>query len=139
MIVLTDADEVLENLSEVWVGLLNETYGTQVKIEDVLDWDMCKAFPTLTPYQILKSKMDKVLLKYFPFLTWKNFIITSNKKLIAGDVLIDDGVHNLIGAPYKKILKTAPWNKDFDAEANEMIRVKDWKEIEEALIKLNVL
>ena len=182
MIVLTDADEVLENLSEVWIGLLNETYGTQVKIEDVLDWDMCKAFPTLTreqvygmefneeiyerlrpldgaaeclqkilakghelyvvtdtPYQILKPKMEKVLLKYFPFLTWKNFIITSNKKLIAGDVLIDDGLHNLIGAPYKKILKTAPWNKDFDAEANGMIRVKDWKEIEEALIKLNVL
>jgi 5'(3')-deoxyribonucleotidase len=182
MIVLTDADEVLENLGEVWVELLNETYGTHVSFGDIREWDMCSAFPGLTrgqvygmemderiygrmkpkdgaaeclqkiiskghelyvvtdtPYQILKPKMDNVLFKYYPFLTWKNFIITSNKKLIRGDVLIDDGLHNLVGAPYKKILMSAPYNLDFDAEKNGMIRVDNWKEVETALESLGIL
>ena len=40
-----------------------------------------------------------------------------------------DGVHNLEGGDYAKILVTAPHNIDYDAEANGMIRVKDWDEI----------
>ena len=56
-------------------------------------------------------------------------IITSRKQLIRGDVLIDDGIHNLEGGDYAKILVTAPHNIDYDAEANGMIRVKDWDEI----------
>lgn len=182
MIILTDADGVLEDLTQVWIELLNETYGRNVKYEDVVEWDMCKAYPGLTrdqvygmelqpeiydrmrplegarevlekiiakghelyvvtntPYEVFTDKMEKVMFKYYPFLTWDHFIVTSNKKLIKGDVLIDDGVHNLIEGDYKKILVSAPYNEEFDAESHGMIRVRNWKDIEEALISLGVL
>ena len=85
---------------------------------------------TATPYQSIKAKMDKVLFRYFPYLSWENVIITSNKQLLKADILIDDGVHNLAGGEYMKILMTAPNNLQYDAEKNGMIRVKDWNEID---------
>ena len=83
--------------------------------------------------------MDKVIFKYYPFLTWKNIIVTSNKKIIKGDVLIDDGIHNLEGADYEKILVSAPYNEYYDAEGNGMHRVHSWNEIENVLVKMGVL
>ncbi len=182
MIILTDADGVLENLTQEWIALLNETYGTCVRYDDLREWDMCAAFPGLTreqvygmelnealydrlrpiegakecleklmakghtvyvvtdtPYQIVKPKMEKVIFRYYPFLTWKNLILTSNKKLIRGDILIDDGVHNLLGGSYRKILVSAPYNEDFDAAANGMVRTRSWKEIEKALADMGAL
>ncbi len=84
---------------------------------------------THTPYQIVPFKLEKVLFRLFPFLTWRNYILTTNKQMIRGDVLIDDGFHNLIGGSYHKLLFDAPYNTAFDAEANGMIRVHNWEEI----------
>lgn len=91
---------------------------------------------TATPYESVRGKMEKHLFRYFPFLTWDNVIITSHKQLIKGDVLIDDGIHNLEGGDYKKILVDAPYNRDYDAEAHGMIRVHNWDEIEEVINRL---
>ncbi|MDO5434814.1 MAG: hypothetical protein Q4G19_00430 [Clostridia bacterium] len=84
---------------------------------------------TATEFAHIKGKMEGVLFRYFPFIPWDHVIITSKKQMIRGDVLIDDGVHNLEGGAYKKILITAPYNKDYDAEGNGMIRVHSWDEI----------
>ena len=92
---------------------------------------------TATPYESVTEKMTDVLFRYFPFLTWKQLIITSRKQLIRGDVLIDDGVHNLEGGDYVKILMTAPHNRNYDAEANGMIRVQTWAEIEEVIRRIS--
>ena len=48
-------------------------------------------------------------------------------------MLIDDGIHNLEGGEYIKILMTAPHNRSYDAEGNGMIRVNSWKEIEKVI------
>ena len=176
MIILIDADDVLEDLSPKWVAWLNARYGLNAPYETHTDWNMEHVFPTLsreqvydvemneefyatleplpgavscvrrlveeghsvyvvttTPYQIVRAKMEQVIFRYFPFLSWKNVILTSNKHLIQGDVLIDDGVHNLLGGSYRKILMTGPYNKDFDAEGAGMIRVHNWDEIDAAL------
>ena len=84
---------------------------------------------TATPYEHMREKMTEVLFKYFPFLTWDQVIITSRKQMIRGDVLIDDGIHNLEGGNYTKIMFTAPHNRNYDAEANGMIRVRTWDEV----------
>ena len=84
---------------------------------------------TATEIEHLEEKMNGLLFRYFPFLSWKQVIVTSNKQMIRGDVLIDDGIHNLEGGDYRKILFTAPHNRDYDAEANGMTRVSNWKEI----------
>ena len=91
---------------------------------------------TATPYQSVSEKMTDLLFKYFPFLSWNQVIITMRKQMIRGDVLIDDGVHNLEGGAYAKILMTAPHNRDYDAEANGMIRVDDWDGVLRAVEEL---
>lgn len=91
---------------------------------------------TATPYESVPGKMRDHLFRYFPFIRWENVIITSRKQLIQGDVLIDDGVHNLEGGNYRKILVDAPYNRAYDAEANGMIRVYNWKEIEAAVDRI---
>ena len=176
MVILVDADGGLEDLSQKWVLYLNEKYGTTVRYEDLTEWDMTAAFPSLsreqvyeidvaeeiysrlepipgapeavrrllddghriyvvttTPYQAVKAKLERAIFRYYPFLSWKNIIITADKHLIRGDVLIDDGVHNLLGGDFRKILVTAPYNAEFDAEANGMIRVGSWEEIYRAV------
>ena len=50
--ILFDADDTVENLCDCWIALLNERYGTSVRIEDVTDWDIALAFPTLTREQV---------------------------------------------------------------------------------------
>lgn len=85
---------------------------------------------TSTPYSSIPEKMHDLLFRHFPFLSWEQVIITSKKQLLQGDVLIDDGVHNMIGGKYLKILMTAPHNRDYSAEENGMIRVHNWLEIE---------
>ena len=53
-----------------------------------------------------------------------------------GDVMIDDGQHNLIGGTYKGFLMTAPHNRNYDAEANGLIRVNNWPEIYELIRRM---
>ncbi len=50
--ILFDADDTVENLCDCWIALLNERYGTSVRIEDVTDWDIALAFQTLTSEQV---------------------------------------------------------------------------------------
>ena len=91
---------------------------------------------TSSSHETLSTKMTAVLFKYFPFLTWGDVIITSNKQLIRGDVLVDDGVHNLVDGKYAKILFDAPHNRNYNAEANGMRRVCNWDEAYAAICEL---
>ena len=84
---------------------------------------------TATEFEHVREKMENVLFRYFPVLSPRQVIITCRKQMIRGDVLIDDGIHNLEGGEYRKILFTRPYNRDYDAEANGMVRVHNWDEI----------
>ena len=88
---------------------------------------------TATEYEHLYEKMHDLLFRYFPFLKWEQVIVTCRKQMIRGDVLIDDGPHNLLGGDYRKILFDSPHNRAFDAEGNGMIRVRSWEEAERAV------
>lgn len=90
---------------------------------------------TNTNYKHLKDKMEKVLFKYFDFLSWNDVIVTTNKQIIDADFLVDDGVHNLVGGKYKKLLMTAPHNEKYDANKNDMIRVNSWEEVYNVIAK----
>ena len=83
---------------------------------------------TASFFDTIKSKFERVLGRYFPFISWNQVIVTKNKQLVNGDILIDDGIHNLEGGRYKKVLMSAPHNRDYDAESHGMTRVKSWEE-----------
>ncbi|MBQ6372351.1 MAG: hypothetical protein IJJ22_04445 [Oscillospiraceae bacterium] len=179
MVILVDMDDVLEQLVEAIVEYNNSHYGTNVRPGDVVEWNLAKAFPTLTremvyspeydenfwaavepmpgadrvlrrlmdegheiyvvtasTYETLKQKMDDLLFRYFPFLDWKHVIITSNKHMISGDVLIDDGPHNLTGGSFRKILFDRPHNRSFDEKSIGAVRVYDWDDVYEQICLL---
>ena len=91
---------------------------------------------TATMYQTLPEKMDEVLFRYFPYIKWDHVIVTHNKHLIHGDVLIDDGPHNLSGGSYRKILFEAPHNREFDEASIGAVRVRNWEEAYEAVSRM---
>ncbi len=72
-------------------------------------------------------------LELFPFLDWEHIIITNNKQLVRGDILIDDGPHNLVGGEYFKILFDRPHNRNYDDAANGMLRLHTWQEIDSVI------
>ena len=84
---------------------------------------------TSSAYQTIQAKMNKVLFKYFPFITWDHVIVASRKQMVHGDVLIDDAPHNLENFPGERILMNAPHNRNYPAEENDMWRVDNWQEI----------
>lgn len=84
---------------------------------------------TSSYYKTIRPKVDLVLKKYFPFIKDDKLIIASTKQMIKGDVLIDDGVHNLICGTYEKILMDAPYNRSFPAEDYGMYRACGWPDI----------
>ena len=170
--ILFDADDVAENLLNCWIKLLNERYGTSVAFEDINDWDMTLAFPTLTKQQLFgvltedelwrslepmpgsqrilqkwydqghklymvtasdyrtcKVKVERIL-EMFPFLDWEHIIFATNKQMVRGDILIDDGVHNLIGGAYHKILFNRPHNRGLDVEKYGIRRAETWDEVD---------
>ena len=69
----------------------------------------------------------------FPFLSKEQIIRENNKQKIFGDILIDDGVHNLIGGRYKKFLFNRPNNSEFNEKEYDITRVYSWKEVYERI------
>ena len=91
---------------------------------------------TNTPHEIVSLKMTEVLFKLYPFLSWKDVIITAHKQLVKGDVLIDDAPQNLIGGSYHKILMDASYNRNIDDASCGITRVKNWQEVYEQIEKI---
>lgn len=85
---------------------------------------------TASAPETVPLKLSRVLFRYFPFLSYKDVVVTSQKDLIKGDVLVDDAPHNFKdGATYRGILMSAPHNRDFDETAAGLIRANNWGEI----------
>lgn len=91
-------------------------------------------FVTDTAPDTVKDKFN-AFFALFPEFTWKDVIITGQKQLIRGDILIDDGIHNLVGGQYLKILLDAPYNRNFDAYMNDAYRVYNWEDIYRVISK----
>lgn len=170
--ILIDMDDTIENLLDEWLHTLNEKYGFYVLLNDIRDWDLRKAYPSLSDDEIFSplksdelwarvkpkwdavkyvqklvddghdvyittssnlntiySKTQSILVRYFPFICMDHVIVCTRKQMIRGDVMVDDGVHNLDGGEYHKILFTAPYNREYDAERNGMHRANTWEEV----------
>ena len=173
MKILLDFDEVINTMVRHWVDTLNCVYGTSVNFEDVNEWDMQKAFSTLTEDEIYnplhlqtfwngvkimpgaKEGVNKLLsqshdiyivtsahpdtIKWkaewlqreLPEIPWSHVIVTNNKSLVKGDILVDDGLHNLYEGSYIKVLFDKPWNRSVDKNklTDVIHRVHNWNEI----------
>lgn len=83
---------------------------------------------TATDYRTCRAKIDRIL-ELFPFLDAEHIIIAYNKQMVQGDVLIDDGQHNLIGGRYFRILFDRPHNRSFQEKKHGIYRAYTWEQI----------
>lgn len=67
--------------------------------------------------------------KLYPYFKWEDVIIASDKSIIKGSVMIDDGTHNLEDFPGVRVLFDRPHNHNYDEKKRNMIRVRSWDEI----------
>ena len=124
-------------------------------LQDKALWDMVEPLPfaslvieklieeghsvylvTSSYYKTVPVKFERAIFKYFPMIDWEHVIVACNKQMIKGDVLIDDGPHNLEGGDYAKILVSSPHNFDYPAEENGMVRVRSWFDIYNEIQKI---
>lgn len=131
------SDEVLEPLyrNEFW-GKTTPVDGSSYYLEKLVEDGHKLLIVTASNPETFEAKTKK-LMEMFPFLTKEQIIREDNKQRVMGDVLIDDGVHNLIGGRYKKFLYNQPNNSDFNEQEYDITRVYSWKEIYERISSLS--
>ncbi len=180
-VIVTDMDDVLVDLLPTWVKVLNERHHLTVKVTDIIEWDMGKAFPTLCPQEIfsvlseddfwsivpprkdavtglqklrekgyivyvctathyknMKTKIDNCLFKHFPYLSYKDIIMSHNKQLIDCDYIIDDYPENIRGHKAISFLMSAPHNKNCDEMVYDF-RVDNFNDIIKVIEELEVV
>ncbi len=59
--ILTDMDDTIEDLLEAWLSYLNDKHGLNVCKDDVREWDMTAAFPSLQPDDVFTPLYDNSL------------------------------------------------------------------------------
>ena len=89
---------------------------------------------TTSHYTTIEAKLEECLFRYFPFIGYEQVVITNDKSIIRGDILIDDNPDNLTSGMHWGILLDAPYNRGFDTYKYGVLRVKCWKEIYEAIL-----
>ena len=67
------------------------------------------------------------LNEHFPFITWQQIVFCGSKKIVQGDIMIDDHYKNLDHFKGETILFTQPHNEGHDDRGHT--RVKNWEEI----------
>lgn len=83
---------------------------------------------------------SKWLHNYFRWFSEDKLILSHKKQLIKGDILIDDGIHNLlsdketgVSPSYIKLCFNRPWNRAFACLPNDICRVFSFSEMDEMI------
>ena len=131
-------EQVEEPLAEsgFWKGV-EPMPGAVDAVKSIIDKGHDVYVVTNSYYKMLHEKMEDMLFKWFPFIDWDHVIIAKNKQMITGDVLIDDGIHNLVDGMFIKILFDAPWNRDIEAARLGVFRAKDWDSVKDIIDQLD--
>lgn len=91
---------------------------------------------TNSHFGTIKAKMEHMLLKYFPYLTWDDIILIKRKSLLKLNVLVDDYPKNLIHGDYVKILFDTAHNRYIDDKQYNLLRYNNWEDIYNCINKL---
>ena len=126
---LTEAETYAPLYVDEFWGTVRPMNGALEAMADLIMYGHEVYIVTSSAYQTLPAKLERVLFTYFPIIKWDHVIVTANKQMIRGDVLVDDAPHNLEGFDGLRILVNASHNRNYPAEENGMIRAGGWPEI----------
>lgn len=91
---------------------------------------------TATSLNNIKYKVDHIIKPYFPFINTRNIIVSNNKQMISGDVLIDDNINNLLGGKYDKILFSRPHNYNYLPKDYPIVIADGWEDCYKKIHKI---
>lgn len=74
----------------------------------------------------LREKFDW-LAEHFPFITWEQIVLCGSKKVVCGDIMIDDHPKNLNHFAGEKLIFTQPHNAQIENQHYK--RVHSWEDI----------
>lgn len=112
---------------EFW-DLVGAVPGAEDGLKALLDAGHQVRIVTASHYSTLHLKIPR-LLQLFPFLSWDNFIVTDNKTLVRGDIMVDDNLRNLRDPSKFNILFDRPHNRALREEENGVVRAHDWNDV----------
>lgn len=94
---------------------------------------------TSTPRGAKTGHYDKIqwVKKYLPFVPTKNVISTHRKDAIYGDILLDDGPHNLEHFPGITCIFDHPHNHSRNSDFEADYRVYNWFEFKDLVDRLS--
>jgi 5'-nucleotidase len=80
------------------------------------------------------SLVEKIawLSEHFPFIVWQQIVLCGSKKIVCGDIMIDDHFKNLDHFAGRTLLFTQPHNQTAGKKHHE--RVNSWKEVAQILL-----
>ena len=81
------------NTAEFW-GKIAPMQNAQDILKKLIDDGHTIRIVTASHYATVPAKIKR-LLEMYPYLKWEDVIVASDKSLIFGDIMIDDGTHNL--------------------------------------------
>ena len=119
-------DELIQPLleHEFWAGV-QEKPGAGMYIRRLMSDGHDIRVVTSSHYATLQPKMDYMFFRLFPFLTWDNVIVTSDKTRIRGDVIVDDNPVFMDGFKGLTLLMDATHNRN----DRDHTRVYNWEEV----------
>lgn len=120
------------NTAEFW-GKIAPMQNAQDILKKLIDDGHTIRIVTASHYATVPAKIKR-LLEMYPYLKWEDVIVASDKSLIFGDIMIDDGTHNLeVTSCGLAVLFDRPHNRSYNDEAAGMVRVETWDEIYEVV------
>jgi len=112
--------------------------GAQEYLKKLINMGFTVYIVTCSHYNSLQPKVINCLLKYFPYIDWRQIISIRNKQLLRLDVLVDDYHKNLIHASYKGILMDMPYNRSFQEDNKNIKRAYNWNEAFKYILRLSL-
>ena len=80
-----------------------------------------------TEFPLSLAEKQSWLQEHFPFITWQQLVLCGSKRIVKGDIMIDDHFKNLDGFDSRTLLFAQPHNKGADDRGHE--RVDSWRQV----------
>jgi 5'-nucleotidase len=85
-----------------------------------------------TEFPLSLAEKQAWLREHFPYISWQQLVLCGSKRIVQGDIMIDDHFKNLDAFEGRTLLFTQPHNQQADNRGHE--RVDTWSQISSLLL-----
>jgi len=104
--------------------------GARQGIEALSSIKCVELFIASAPTTVGYVEKEQWIKEYFPEIPVSNIIFTARKDMLAGDIIIDDGLHNIHPTRCSSaILFDQPWNRHGIASNKGVFRAHSWNDV----------